>query len=109
MKINNAIFAVDDNINYQGFWEINSEICKKNLNITPVLFKITDEETDFYEDKFGLVKHIKKIPNVNNLPFFTFFMQKGENFIFRPAFGVCSTQTLVKIYNTACVLNMLLN
>ena len=64
MKINKAIFAVDDNINYQGFWEINSEICKKNLNITPVLFKITDEETDFYEDKFGLVKHVKKIPNI---------------------------------------------
>lgn len=65
MRIDKAIFAVDDNINYQGFWEINSEICKKHLNITPVLFKITDDETDFYEDSFGLIKHIKRIPNIN--------------------------------------------
>lgn len=62
MNVEKAIFAVDENVNYQGFWEINSEICKKKLGITPVLFKITDEDSDFYEDEFGLVKKVKKIP-----------------------------------------------
>lgn len=61
MKIDKIIFAVDDNPRYQGLWEINSEICKKVLGITPVLFHITDEESDFYEDEYGIVKKIKKL------------------------------------------------
>jgi hypothetical protein len=65
MNVDKIIFAVDDNPDYQGFWEINSEICKKKLGIVPVLFKITDNDTDFYEDEFGLVKHVKALPNVD--------------------------------------------
>ena len=63
MNIDKIIFAVDDNPRYAGLWEINSEICKKVLGITPVLFHITDEESDFYEDEFGIVKKIKKLNN----------------------------------------------
>lgn len=66
MIVTKAIFAVDDNIEYKGFWEVNSEICKKNLGITPVLFLITDEDSDFFEDEYGLVKKIKKLPNINS-------------------------------------------
>jgi hypothetical protein len=63
MIIDKIIFAVDDNPKYSGLWEINSEICKKVLGITPVLFHITEEDSDFYEDKYGIVKKIKRLPN----------------------------------------------
>jgi hypothetical protein len=62
MKVDKIIFSSDDS-NYLNFWKINSEITLKKLGITPVLFHITDEESDFYEDEFGIVKKIKKIPN----------------------------------------------
>ena len=60
MKINKVIFAVDDNPLYQGFWELQSKICVDLLGITPVLFKITDNESDFYDDGYGIVKNIDK-------------------------------------------------
>ena len=63
MKIDKIIFSVDDNPRYQGLWKINSEICKKVLGITPILFHITDDQSEFYEDDFGIVKKIKKLPN----------------------------------------------
>jgi hypothetical protein len=65
MKLNKIIFAIDNNPEYAGFWEINSEICKKKLGVTPVLFKIGDTETDFYNDEFGIVKEVKSIEGVN--------------------------------------------
>lgn len=65
MILNKIIFSVDQNPDYDGFWKINSEICKKHLGIEPVLFRITDEESDFYRDEFGLVKDIKKVPNID--------------------------------------------
>jgi hypothetical protein len=48
MKLEKIIFATDDNPEYSGFWKINSEICKKKLGITPVLFKIG--ETNLQQD-----------------------------------------------------------
>ena len=66
MNIDKIIFSVDDNPKYQGLWEINSQICKEHLGITPVLFYITDEESDFYNDKWGIVKKIKALPNISN-------------------------------------------
>jgi hypothetical protein len=65
MKLEKIIFAVDDNPDYSGLWEINSEICKKKLGVTPVLFKIGNTESDFYSDEFGIVKEVKAIEGVN--------------------------------------------
>jgi hypothetical protein len=65
MKLEKIIFAIDNNPEYSGFWEINSEICKKKLGVTPVLFKIGDTESDFYTDEFGLVKEVKSIEGVD--------------------------------------------
>jgi hypothetical protein len=65
MNINKIIFSVDDNPKYKGLWEINSQICKEHLGITPVLFHITDEDSEFYNDEFGLIKKIKALPNIN--------------------------------------------
>lgn len=62
MKVDKVIFSSDDS-EYLDFWKLNSEITFKKLGITPVLFHITDEETDFYEDNFGIIKKIRKLPN----------------------------------------------
>lgn len=64
MKIEKIIFSSDDS-HYLDFWEANSEICRKKLGITPVLFRITDNESDFYMDKWGIVKNIKSIPEID--------------------------------------------
>ena len=61
MKIDKVIFASNDS-SYLKFWKLNSEITLKKLGITPVLFHITDEESDFYKDEFGLVKKVKQLP-----------------------------------------------
>lgn len=60
------IFSSDDS-QYLNFWKHNSEICSKILNITPVLLHVTDEDSDFFWDEFGLVKKIKKNDNLQNL------------------------------------------
>ncbi len=65
MKVDKIIFSVDDNPDYEGFWEINSEICEKKLGITPILFRITDHESDFEKSKFGYVKNVKSLEGVN--------------------------------------------
>ena len=52
------IFASNDS-SYLDFWKVNSEICSKVLKITPVLLHITNEDSDFYWDDYGLVKKIK--------------------------------------------------
>lgn len=60
MKIDKIIFASNDS-HFLDFWKIQSKVCKEILNIQPVLFHITDYESDFYDDGFGLVKKVKKI------------------------------------------------
>ena len=65
MKINKAIFGVDDSY-FLEFWPIQAKICKKLLGIEPVLFYICDEDSDFYHDGNGMVKKIKKVRNNQN-------------------------------------------
>jgi len=60
MKIDKIIFAADDS-HFLEFWPTQSKICKEVLGIEPVLFHITDCDSDFYYDEYGLVKKIKKI------------------------------------------------
>jgi hypothetical protein len=64
MKPSRIIFGSDDNNGYLNFWRDVSEICKKRLGIEPVLFHITEENSDFYQDEFGTVKKIKRIPDI---------------------------------------------
>ena len=63
--IDKIIFSSDSKPEYIDFWEVNSKICAKKLRITPVLFHICDEETDFYWDTFGLVKKVKTVSGDN--------------------------------------------
>ena len=60
-NIDKIIFSSDSNPDYIEFWEINSLVCSKKLRITPVLFHICDEDSDFYWDDFGLVKKVKQV------------------------------------------------
>jgi hypothetical protein len=64
MKVEKVIFASDDS-HFLNFWPLQAKICKEILNIEPVLFHITEEESDFYNDGYGLVKKIKKIKGIN--------------------------------------------
>lgn len=63
MKIDKIIFASNDNPTYLSYWEINAKVCREVLEIEPVLFWITDEDSDFYHDDNGLVKKIKRLPD----------------------------------------------
>ena len=60
MKIDKVIFGVDDNPLYADFWPIQAKLVKDILNAEPVLFYITDEDSDFYFDGHGTVKKINK-------------------------------------------------
>jgi hypothetical protein len=64
MRIDKIIFSTDDNPLYLGFWPFISKWTKERLGVTPVLFHVTTEETDFYEDQYGLVKKFKANPKL---------------------------------------------
>jgi hypothetical protein len=63
MDIHKIIFAVDDNPMYLGFWKFISKWTKERLGVTPVLFHITEFDSEFYEDEYGLIKKFKALPN----------------------------------------------
>ncbi len=63
MKIDKVIVSCDDS-HYQYFWPVVAQVCKKVLNITPVLFRVGDEDREFFHDGNGLVKYVKKIDGV---------------------------------------------
>ena len=63
MKIDKIIMSCDDNEKYLKLWPYVSKVCKLTLGITPVLFHITDEYSDFKHDEYGVVKKIKKSPD----------------------------------------------
>lgn len=65
--IDKVIFSSDNNPNYLEFWGVNSKICSKKLKITPVLFYICDDDSDFYWDEFGLVKKVKRVSENSGL------------------------------------------
>jgi hypothetical protein len=66
MILDKVIFSVDDNPKYKDLWPIVSEICFKKIGITPVLFYITDDDSDFYSDEYGLVKKVKSIDGISS-------------------------------------------
>ena len=60
MKIDKVIFSMDDNPIYADFWPIQADLVKTILKADPVLFHITDKDSDFYFDGHGTVKKINK-------------------------------------------------
>ena len=63
MKIEKVIMSCDDS-HYQYYWPVVAKTCRKIIKATPVLFKITDNDSDFYFDGNGIVKNVKAIPNI---------------------------------------------
>ncbi len=57
MKIDKVIFSMDDNLIYADFWPIQADLVKTILKAEPVLFHITDKDSDFYFDGHGTVKN----------------------------------------------------
>ena len=53
MILNKVIFSCDDNPNYTPYWKLTSEICRKKLGVTPVLIRITKQNSELYEDDYG--------------------------------------------------------
>lgn len=63
MVIDKVIMSCDDS-HYQYYWPVVAKVCKKIIKATPVLFKIGQEESDFYFDGNGIVKNVKALPNI---------------------------------------------
>jgi FkbM family methyltransferase len=64
MFLDKIILSCDDS-HYKYYWPVVAKTCRKVLKSTPVLFKITDNDSDFYFDGNGLVKNVKAIPNID--------------------------------------------
>jgi len=66
MEIKYAILGSDMNPLYLDFWSIISKVWVKKFNIIPVLGLICDEDSDFIESEYGLIKKFKSIPGISN-------------------------------------------
>ena len=64
MEIKKIIFASDDSY-FLEFWPIQAKLCRELFGWEPVLFKISNEESDFYNDGNGLVKKIKSVQGIH--------------------------------------------
>lgn len=65
MKVKNVIFSGDQR--YLRFWPGISEVVTKVLGMQPILFFINDhEDSEFYQDDFGLVKKIKNKTSIGS-------------------------------------------
>jgi|LauGreDrversion4_2_1035121.scaffolds.fasta_scaffold00754_7 hypothetical protein len=65
MKIDYVILGSDMNPMYYDFWPVVSKIWKKVYNTTPVLGLICDEDSEFIEDEYGLIKKFKKVDGID--------------------------------------------
>jgi hypothetical protein len=65
MKIDYVIVASNENPYYLDFWPIISKVWKEKFNITPVLGLISDEDSDFQESEYGIVKKFKSVNGID--------------------------------------------
>jgi len=65
MKVDYVIHSSDTNPYYLDFWPVVSKLWKLKVGVTPVLFVICDEDTDFIQDDYGLVKKIKAVDGIS--------------------------------------------
>lgn len=66
MKIDYAIMGSNENPMYIDFWPIISRVWKELFDIVPVLGLICDDDSDFIEDEYGLIKKFKSIEGVDS-------------------------------------------
>jgi hypothetical protein len=66
MEIKYAVMGSNMNPIYYDFWSIISKTWKEVFNITPVLGLICDEDSDFIQDEYGLIKKFKSIEGIDD-------------------------------------------
>ena len=59
------IIVSSDKSWYLDFWPIVSKTWKKFLNVTPVLALMDNEDSDLYEDEYGIVKKFKIVDGIS--------------------------------------------
>lgn len=82
MKIDKIIFASDDNPKYLGVWKYVSRVCREILDVEPVLFHITNEDSEFFRDEYGIVKKVTAIPNCKTSIQAQFYRIYGTSYFF---------------------------
>lgn len=82
MKIDKIIFSSDDNPKYLEIWKYVSKVCMEILHVKPVLFHITEEDSEFFEDEFGIIKKVKRIPNCRTSIQAQFYRIYGTSYFF---------------------------
>jgi hypothetical protein len=65
MKIDYVIVSSNENPYYLDFWPTISKVWKEKFNITPVLGLVCNEDSDFEESEYGLVKKFKSIEGID--------------------------------------------
>jgi hypothetical protein len=65
MKIKYAVMGSDLNPLYYDFWPIISKTWREVFNIIPVLGLICDEDSDFIEDQYGIIKKFKSMDGID--------------------------------------------
>lgn len=64
MVLDKILMSCDDS-HYQYYWPVVAKTCRKIIKATPVLFRITNNDSDFYFDGNGIVKNIKALSDVD--------------------------------------------
>jgi hypothetical protein len=80
MRVDKVIMSCDDNGTYLKLWSYVARICREILKVTPVLFHITNESSDFFDDGNGIVKKIKKLSHVKTSIQAQFYRIYGTSF-----------------------------
>lgn len=65
MKIDYVIIGSNLDTMYLDFWPIISKTWKEIFNITPVLGLICDEDSEFIQDEYGIIKKYKAIDGID--------------------------------------------
>ena len=65
MSLDYVIVGSNTNPMYLEFWDVISKVWKEKFNVIPVLGLICDEDSEIYEDKYGLVKKFKQVKGVD--------------------------------------------
>jgi len=65
MSLKYVLIGSDTNPLYFDFWPIISKVWKEIFDVVPVLGLICDEDSEVYEDEFGLIKKFKKVEGID--------------------------------------------
>lgn len=65
MSLDYVLIGSDTNPYYFDFWPTVSKVWSQVFKVKPVLGLVCDEDSEIYEDQFGLIKKFKKVEGVD--------------------------------------------